>query len=57
MARIDLSDNEAETLKDILESYLSDLRAEIADTDSMDFREPLKEKEVFLNRLLNELGV
>jgi hypothetical protein len=30
---------------------------EIADTDSMDFREGLKEKEVFLKWLLHELEI
>jgi hypothetical protein len=56
MARIELTENEAETLKEILHSYLSDLRAEIADTDRMKMRETLKEKEAFLNRLLEDLG-
>ena len=56
MARIELTDNEAETLKEILGSYLSDLRAEIADTDRLEMREALKEKEAFLNKLINELG-
>ena len=56
MASIDLTDTEAETLKEILGSYLSDLRAEIADTDNMDFRESLKAKESFLNKLIAELG-
>ena len=31
-------------LREVLENYLSDLRMEIADTDSMDFREGLKHR-------------
>jgi hypothetical protein len=55
MAQIELTENEAETLKEILRSYLSDLRAEIADTDRMKMRNALKEKEVFINKLLETL--
>jgi len=54
--QIDLTNEEAEMLNEILASYLSDLRMEIADTDSMDFREELKKREVLLKRLLNDLG-
>ncbi|MGR9106713.1 MAG: hypothetical protein ACU843_07245 [Gammaproteobacteria bacterium] len=56
MAQIELTENEAGTLKEILQSYLSDLRAEIADTDRMKMREALKEKEVFIKKLLQDLG-
>jgi hypothetical protein len=56
MAQIELTDDEAGTLQDILRSYLSDLRAEIADTDRMKMREELKQKEVFINKLLQDLG-
>jgi len=57
MVRIQFSETEALVLKEILASYLSDLRMEIADTDSMDFREGLKEREKFLKRLLHELDI
>lgn len=53
--RIDLSDVEAATLRDALDSYLSDLRMEIADTDRMDFREGLKEQRKILEGLLQRL--
>ena len=36
-----------------LESYLSDLSYEIADTDQFDFREQLKAKRAVLNKILN----
>ena len=52
---IDIAPDEVEMLRAILESYLSDLRMEISHTDSMDFREGLKRREVFLKKLLREL--
>jgi hypothetical protein len=55
MLTLELSPNEAATLRDVLASYLSDLRMEIADTDSMDFREGLKEREALLKRLMQQL--
>ena len=55
MLRIELTTEEVGMLHLILESYLSDLRMEIANTDSMDFRESLKEREVFLKKLLQQL--
>ncbi len=55
MAQISLTDEEGAMLKEIIESYLSDLRMEIADTDRKDFREGLKRKETFLKDLLQRL--
>ncbi|HEU4401369.1 MAG TPA: hypothetical protein VFT43_04625 [Candidatus Polarisedimenticolia bacterium] len=55
MIRIDLVAQEAAMLLDVLESYLSDLRMEIADTDSMEMRETLKAKEIFLKKLIGRL--
>ena len=42
-------------LREVLESFLSDLSMEIADTDSMDFREQLKKKKAFLVGLISRL--
>ena len=53
--QFDLTPEELEMLHEILTSYLSDLRMEIADTDSMSFREEMKKREVLLNRLLKDL--
>jgi hypothetical protein len=53
---IQLGDDEAEILKSVLEEYISELRMEISNTDSMDFREALKRKEEFLKRLAGELA-
>lgn len=42
-------------LREVLVSFVSDLSMEIADTDSMDFREQLKKKKVFLTGLIERL--
>ena len=42
-------------LRKILKSYLQDLRMEIAGTDSLEYRETLKEEETLLNRLIASL--
>ena len=55
MAQITMTQAEAAALKEILSSYLSDLRMEIADTDSMQFREGLKRQEALLQKLLEQL--
>ncbi len=57
MAQIALTTEEAETLREVLDSYLSNLRMEIADTDAMEFREKLKEQEAVLRRLLQRLDI
>jgi hypothetical protein len=56
MVLLNFSEEELKMFEEILESYLSDLRMEIADTDRMDFREDLKKKEKFLNELLTLLN-
>lgn len=55
MIHLDLTPGEAETLRETLESYLSDLRAEISRTDSAQFREGLKEKKAVLGKITEEL--
>ncbi|MBI4446742.1 MAG: hypothetical protein HY645_12630 [Acidobacteria bacterium] len=55
MFHLELTQAEVETLKDILQGYLSDLRMEIADTDRMDFREGLKKRELLVKDLLQRL--
>ncbi|HLN92800.1 MAG TPA: hypothetical protein VK389_02985 [Thermoanaerobaculia bacterium] len=52
---IQLADEEAEILKSVLEEYISDLRMEVSNTDSMDLREQLKRKEEVLKRLAGQL--
>jgi len=46
MIHLNLNIEEREAIINVLESYLSNLRYEIADTDSMEFRNGLKEKKV-----------
>ncbi|MDH3458600.1 MAG: hypothetical protein OER90_17310 [Gemmatimonadota bacterium] len=52
MLQLDLSRDELQILEDVLDSYLSDLRMEIADTDRKDFRDSLKERKRVLNAVL-----
>jgi hypothetical protein len=55
MPDLKLTDEEARTLRDVLTEYLSDLRMEIADTESFDLRQELKRTEALLKRLLSQL--
>ncbi len=56
MPTLNLSSEQAETLAQVLEDYISDLRMEVANTDSQEFRDDLKKKELFLKDLLSRLG-
>ena len=56
MAPAGLLDRPCCTARMALESYLSDLRMEIANTDSMDFRGVLKAKKLVLRAIANQLG-
>lgn len=55
MTRLELSPEEQEALIEVLESFLSDLRMEIADTERLAFRERLKGQEQIIKRLLEVL--
>ncbi len=55
MVQLTLTTEEVETLREVLDSYLSSLRMEIADTDAMEFREKLKQQEAVLRKLLQRL--
>ncbi len=55
MLELDLSRQELDILAEVLESYLSDLRMEIADTDRMAFREHLKTRKAVLAKVLDAL--
>ena len=55
MVQIDLTSEEAGTLREILTENLGDLRMEIAGTENMTFREELKRKEEFLKKLIQQL--
>jgi hypothetical protein len=53
---LELDSNEARALAEVLAEYVSDLRMEIADTDSMAVREELKARENLLQGLIRRLG-
>ncbi len=55
MTRIELTPEEAESLHEILESFLSDLRVEVIETDDRDYRIMLKRREAFVKKLLRAL--
>lgn len=55
MATLELSAEESRLLREVLESFVSDLRMEIADTDLFDFRAQLKEKKRIISELLERL--
>lgn len=52
---LDMSAEEMKVLSSSIEKYLSELRTEIADTDSEDFREKLKFEKRILYRFLEKL--
>jgi hypothetical protein len=56
MPDLRLSDDDASELREVLRSYLSDLRMEIADTEDFSLRERLKATEHLLKRLIGQLG-
>lgn len=55
MLILSLTDEETEILVESLEGYITELSHEIADTDSMDYRENLKRKKNRLNKILKEI--
>ncbi len=54
--QVDLTGEEREILRTVLESYLSDLRMEISNTDSKDFREMLKQRKEVVRKVLDAVG-
>ncbi len=55
MPTIQLTAAEANLLKEILETNLSDLRMEVGATDLKSFRDKLKEKEAIIKQLIERL--
>lgn len=55
MPRIELTQSEADTLRQVLESYLSDLRVQISATDLKDFRDELRETRKVLEDIVERL--
>ncbi len=52
---LEITQEDSRLLQDVLENYLSDLRMEIADTDSLDYRLMLKERRDRIGRILEIL--
>ena len=55
MIELDLTREEREVLLETLQNDLSDLRMEIADTDSLDFRNMLKDRKAVLSKVIEAL--
>lgn len=55
MEKLHLTSQEEDELLLILERYLPDLKSEIANTDSKEFRKQLKDREVFMVDLIARL--
>lgn len=55
MVQVDLTPEESAVVVELLENRLADLRMEIADTDSQDFREELKSRKQALAKLIAAL--
>jgi hypothetical protein len=56
MARLELNDEEASLLREMLSGELSELRYEISNTDAQDYREKLRLKQHLLERVIAQLG-
>lgn len=57
MTQLELTEQEVEVLTEIVESYLSDLSMEIADTDRLEYREGLKDSRALIASVLSKLKV
>ncbi len=55
MVQLNLSSEEQETLIEVLNDCISDLRMEIADTDKQDFREEIKARKEVLKKVVDAL--
>ncbi len=55
MLQIKISQEEHELLIELLDNSISELRMEIANTDRLEYREMLKERETLMKRIHQEL--
>jgi hypothetical protein len=56
MPNLEMTEDEIKTLAEVLESAVSELGYEIANTDSMDYRDGLKAKKATAAAILERLG-
>ena len=54
--QLELTDDDAELLQEVLDSVVRDLRSEIADTDNRDYRRGLIARRDRLRALLDQVG-
>jgi|PlaIllAssembly_1097288.scaffolds.fasta_scaffold80849_2 hypothetical protein len=52
---LNLSADDLQSLVDALERYVSDLSMEIADTDTMDYRDRLKSQRISIYKVIDQL--
>jgi len=55
MVRIELSQEEHDLLVAVLDEFLSDLRMEIADTDSTDYKDELRHEKAVIVALIEKV--
>lgn len=48
---LNISNEDATILRTVLDSFVSEITTEIADTDQYDFREDLKKRRIVINRI------
>jgi hypothetical protein len=53
---LDLTDDETKVLRELLTYALSEIRMEIADTDSGNYRQSLKDRKALYVRIAEKLG-
>jgi hypothetical protein len=56
MQKIELTTQEMETLRELLEHQLREIEVEVFRTDTHDFKEKLKERRTILNHLFDKVG-
>lgn len=55
MIKLELTDDEAKILRNVIENYTSHLEVEIHRTEKRDFREALEQRERFLHDMVDRL--
>ena len=55
MLHLEMTDEEHQLLTNMLDEYLSDLRMEIADTDSLEYKEGLRHRKQVAQQLSEKL--
>lgn len=55
MISLEMDKDEASTVQNVMERYLSHLQVEIIHTDKREFREALKQREKFMKEIIDRL--